>query len=45
MEVKGGGILRLGESDLEGSHTVRRPREIDPTNFSIETVREAIIAT
>jgi len=24
---------------LEGYHTVRRPREMDPTNFSVETVR------
>ncbi len=30
---------------LEGlNHTVRRPREIEPTNFNVDTVLEAMMA-
>lgn len=28
---------------LEGYHTVSRPREIDPTNLRVETVRGAMV--
>jgi hypothetical protein len=27
---------------MEGHHTVSKPREIDPTNFNVETVLEAM---
>lgn len=29
---------------MEGYRTVSRPSEIDPTNFSVETVLEAMVA-
>jgi len=36
------GKLELVGGPWRGQHTVRRPNEIDPTNFNVETVRVAI---